>query len=139
MNQDEVWKIEPSENIKGLTWRGAYFQEVQDRAEREHQLNIAGDMLVEKEKEKAELQEKINSWNFLDTREVAAWRRSIKELEQRSSFDLLADHYKKWTEERKLPSVSADEQNRMTTSEYEDAYLNRFIELWDVIQEEERG
>jgi hypothetical protein len=58
------------------------------------------------------------------------------ELEQRGSFDLLADTYKKWTEEQGLPSVSADEQDGSTTSEFQDAYLSRFIELWDVIQEE---
>jgi hypothetical protein len=133
---DEVWKIKPSENIKGLTWRDAYFQEVQDRAEVVDELHAEG---LHLRQQVAGLQDKIDNWNFLDTREVAAWRESIEELKQRSSFTLLADHYRTWVMEEHLPQVSADEQDRMVTSEYQDAYLNRFIELWDVIQEKHNG
>jgi hypothetical protein len=88
------------------------------------------------EKQVAKLDKKKDHWRHVHERKVIELQLRYAE---RSSFDLLADHYKKWTEEQKLPSVSADEQNRMTTSEYEDAYLNRFIELWDMEQEESRN
>jgi hypothetical protein len=146
---DEVWKIKPSENIKGLTWRDAYFLELQSKAELEEQLAEVYEggmqslsMVEERNEEIAKLEQQVAKLDKKKDHWRRVHERKVIELQlryaERSSFDLLADHYKKWTEERKLPSVSADEQNRMTTSEYEDAYLSRFIELWDVIQEEHK-
>ena len=79
---------------------------------------------------------KINKFNQLNESNEISYNKSLGY--DMSMSDYLSKLYQLWTDAEGLPPVSADEQYSSELTKEQNSFLEKFIELWNSIEEIEQ-